>query len=83
MSALSAWRVSDAALYAEMREAATTLTALLTKVVRSNSDAAAEARVELEFLQSELLRVDGFDRQSVASLANSFSERIQAIRSTP
>jgi hypothetical protein len=75
LAAPAAWRANDVVVYDAMREASTTLTALLLHTSPSPSDAHAE----VVQLRQDVLGVDAFDRGATAALANRIAARIDEL----
>ena len=78
MAEMSAWRTNDVVAFDVMREAATTLTALLVNAARSALDPQT-ARGELAQLRRDVLAVDAYDRAAVAALASRVNVRIRQL----
>lgn len=73
LAEMSAWRVNDVVAYDRLREAATSLTAVLL----SSALPGDAAQAEVIQLRRDLLAVDGFNRADIDELAGSVSERIR------
>jgi hypothetical protein len=70
----SPWRVNDVVAYERMRDASTTLTALL--LARTPQQEPGTALADVMALRCEVLEVDGYDRAAVTELAARIDRRI-------
>ncbi|MGX5769751.1 hypothetical protein ACWKWN_03255 [Microbacterium trichothecenolyticum] len=77
--ATSPWRVNDVVTYDRMRDAATTLSALLLTIANANGPDAEQARVEQGEWRREVAAVDGYDRAAVTDLAERMAQRIREL----
>lgn len=82
MAGISAWRANDVVAYDLMRESATTLMALLSQSAASGLGA-ERSRAEIAQLRREVLSVDGFSRDAVATLAVQIETRMRSFSEVP
>ncbi|MDQ7876579.1 hypothetical protein Q9R08_01175 [Microbacterium sp. QXD-8] len=77
--ATSPWRVNDVVTYDRVRDAATTLSALLLTIANDGGAVVEPARVELADWRREVAAVDGYDRAAVTDLAERIDRRIREL----
>ncbi|GAA1661903.1 hypothetical protein [Microbacterium lacus] len=76
MAQVSAWRVSDATAYDQMRADAARLCGLLLRVPSGDGKSADARAEELAGIRRDAVSVDGFDRRAIDALASRFRARI-------
>ncbi|KQP67809.1 hypothetical protein ASF40_19965 [Microbacterium sp. Leaf288] len=66
-----------------MRDAATTLSALLLAIANGADPEAEQARVEQAGWRRKVAAVDGYDRTAVTDLAERIDRRVRELEGTP
>lgn len=76
---MSAWRANDVVTYDVMRESATTLTALLHRVIVLNPRVGDRIRSEIAAWRDDVVTVNAYDRADVVALATRIEARSREI----